>query len=254
MVTLRFFSFILFCLLVKGCMAVAEHQSDSMPVGHEQWDALLKKHVDDRGMADYRGFIRDSIALNEYLDLLKQHHPNKLNWSEAERLAYWINAYNAFTVQLIIRHYPVASIKEVAGRIPFVNSAWDVKFIQIEGARYDLNNIEHGIIRKQFNEPRIHFALVCAAVSCPRLRNEAYTAARLDEQLEEAATEFFNDPEKNVITPDSAQLSKILSWYSGDFASSDTSIRDYINRYSRTKLRENGVIGYKDYDWTLNGR
>lgn len=254
MVTLRFFLFILVCLLVKGCMAVSEHESDSMPVSHQRWDALLKKHVDDRGTVDYRGFIRDSIALNEYLDLLKQHHPNKFNWSEAERQAYWINAYNAFTIQLIIRHYPVASIKEEAGRIPFVNSAWDVKFIYIEGARYDLNNIEHGIIRKQFNEPRIHFALVCAAVSCPRLRNEAYTAARLEDQLEDAAIEFFNDPEKNVITADSAQLSKILSWYSGDFKRSNTSIHDYINRYSRTKLAENGVINYKDYDWTLNDR
>lgn len=252
MLTLRIFSFALFWIPVVGCTAVAEHQSDSKPVSHEKWNALLKKYVDSNGLVDYQGFLNDSLNLNEYLDLLKQHHPNKLNWTENERLAYWINAYNAFTIQLIIRNYPVASIREIAGKIPFINSAWDLKFIEIEGALYDLNNIEHGIIRKRFNEPRIHFALVCAALSCPRLRNEAYTALQLDTQLEEAAFEFFNDTSKNNITPEHAELSLILKWYSGDFISSETTLRDYVNRYSAQKLGANADIDYMDYNWSLN--
>jgi len=238
-------------MLLTQC-SVAEVQSDALPVEHELWDALLKKHVNNQGEVNYRGFIADSTALNAYLNLLSTHHPNKENWIENERLAYWINAYNAFTIQLIVRHYPVESIKDIAGSIPFVNSPWDIKFIEIEGETYDLNNIEHGIIRKRFNEPRIHFALVCAAVSCPILRNEAYTAERLEEQLEDAATSFFNDPEKNRISPEKAELSKIMSWYSGDFKNVAPSIREYVNRYSKVQISEKATISSMDYDWRLN--
>lgn len=240
-------------ILFTQC-SVAEVQSDAQPVEHGQWDSLLKKHVNERGEENYRGFIADSTALNEYLHLLSAHHPNKEHWNKNERLAYWINAYNAFTIQLIIRHYPVESIKDIAGRIPFINSPWDLKFIEIEGETYDLNNIEHGIIRKRFNEPRIHFALVCAAVSCPILRNEAYTAERLEEQLEAAAIEFFNDPEKNRITPQKAELSKIMSWYSGDFTDNATSVFEYVNRYSKVQMTEKTSISYMDYDWQLNAQ
>jgi len=238
-------------MLLTQC-SVAEVQSDARPVEHNLWDRLLKKHVNDRGAVNYRGFIADSTALNEYLYLLSAHHPNREHWNENERLAYWINAYNAFTIQLIIRHYPVESIKDIAGSIPFINSPWDIKFIEIEGETYDLNNIEHGIIRKRFDEPRIHFALVCAALSCPVLRNEAYTAERLEDQLEDAATSFFNDPEKNCITTEKAELSKILSWYSGDFKNAAPSIREYVNRYSAVQISEKATINYMDYDWRLN--
>jgi len=238
-------------LLFTQC-SVAEVQSDARPVEHEIWDNLLKKHVNDVGAVNYRGFIADSTDLNAYLHLLSTHHPNKEHWNENQRLAYWINAYNAFTIQLIIRHYPVESIKDIAGSIPFINSPWDIKYIEIEGKTYDLNNIEHGIIRKRFNEPRIHFALVCAAVSCPILRNEAYTAERMQEQLEAAAIAFFNDPEKNYITPEKAEISKLMSWYSGDFKDAASSVREYVNRYSKVQISEKATISYMNYDWRLN--
>lgn len=232
--------------LFSHCVDVDPVQSDSKPVSHDQWTRLLQKYVDGKGMVDYRGFMADSTALNKYLELLGNHHPNEKHWSEDERLAYWINAYNAFAIQLVIRHYPVESIKDIAGSIPFINSPWDLKFIHIEGETYDLNNIEHGIIRERFNEPRIHFALVCAAISCPRLRQEAFTADKLDTQLEAAAVEFFNDPTKNRITPQKAELSKILDWYGGDFTDVAPSLREYVNRYSETKLEENAEIELKN--------
>lgn len=241
-------------LLFVGCVGVDPIQSDSKPVSHAPWTALLQKHVDEQGKVDYKGFIADSTALNEYLALLSAHHPNDSHWTDDEQLAYWINAYNAFTIQLIMRHYPVASIRDIAGSFPFINSAWDVKFIAIEGQKYHLNNIEHGIIRDQFVEPRIHFALVCAAVACPKLQREAFVPARLDTQLESATIDFLNDATKNHITPERAELSKILDWYGGDFTDVAPSLRAYVNRYSATKLKEDAEIGFMDYDWALNAQ
>ena len=224
----------------------------SDPVDHKIWDELLKAHVDNKGMVDYKGMIADSTKLNKYLEMLSVNVPDKKVWSDAAQLAYWINAYNAFTVQLIIRNYPVGSIKDIAGGIPFINTPWDVKFIHIGDKTYDLNNIEHGIIRKEFDEERIHFAVVCAAMSCPPLRNEAYTADALNAQLDDQAHTFFNDPSKNQITANSAKISPILKWYGGDFKDKAPSLREYINQYSDVKIKEGVDIEFNDYDWSLN--
>ncbi|MCA1761540.1 MAG: DUF547 domain-containing protein [Cryomorphaceae bacterium] len=242
--------FISFCSV--GCTDASGVISTSEPVSHAIWDGLLKKHVNEKGMVNYKGFISDSLELNKYLAILESNHPNKANWGKDQQLAYWINAYNAFTIRLIIRNYPVESIKDIAGGIPFINTPWDVKFINIENENYDLNNIEHGIIRKDFNEPRIHFALVCAAVSCPRLRREAYTAAQLDSQLNEEAVYFFNNPEKNKVSAKSADLSKLMKWYRGDFKDAAPDIVTYVNRYSKTKMDSDADINYLDYSWELN--
>ncbi|HKL40494.1 MAG TPA: DUF547 domain-containing protein, partial [Cryomorphaceae bacterium] len=142
----RFLSFLISIFLVAACSGVGDVQSDSKPVSHSTWDSLLKKHVNDQGMVDYKGFINDSTKLNRYLDLLENNHPNEKNWTRDERLAYWINAYNAFTIKLVTKHYPVESIKDIGSsiNIPFVSTPWDIKFIEIEGKEYDLNNLEHG--------------------------------------------------------------------------------------------------------------
>lgn len=235
-------------LIFFGC-SNGKSISDAEPVSHNEWDELVKKHVTEEGHVDYEGFISDSVSLNSYLNLLSAHHPNN-KWSDDEQLAYWINAYNAFTVKLILDNWPVESIKDIAGGIPFVNTPWDVKFIEIEGEKYDLNNIEHGIIRKEFDEPRIHFAVNCAAVSCPKLRNEAYTADSLDKQLDDQAKDFINGP-KNEITANSANLSRIFKWYGGDFTDEMT-LREYVNQFATTKIGERVDIEFKDYDWKLN--
>ncbi len=237
-----------------SCNSVQNPQTDSEPVSHKQWTALLKKHVTDDGLVDYKGFAKDSGKLNDYLSVLSDNHPNADHWSKDQRLAYWINAYNAFTVQLVLRHYPVESIKDVVSgpNITFVNSPWDIKFIKIEGKAYDLNNIEHGIIRERFEEPRIHFAVNCASISCPKLPREAYTAAKLDQQLEAQAADFINDPSKNRISSDNIKISRIFKWFKGDFTENHESLQAYINQYTETKIDSDAEIEWMAYDWGLN--
>ncbi len=236
---------------ITAC-AVKKIQSSSQPVSHEIWNELVGKYVTEEGKVDYKGFVKDSVRFNEYLAILSSSHPNDSNWNRQERLAYWLNAYNAFTVQIVARNYPQKSIKDIKNGIPFVNTVWDIKFIKIENETYDLNNIEHGIVRPRFEEPRVHFALNCASVSCPRLRNEAYTADKLEAQLTDQAKYFLNNPVKNKITPERAQISKLFSWFKGDFTKNGKSLRDFINQYSEVKINPKTDIDYLDYDWNLN--
>jgi hypothetical protein len=246
----RFLGLAFTILIFLGSCKVSKKMSDSTPVSHDLWTSLLREYVSPEGWVDYPGFLKDSARLNQYLRLLSTAHPNDKNWSKDEQLAYWINAYNAFTVKLIVDHYPVASIKDIKNGIPFVNTVWDIKFINIEGYQYDLNNIEHGIIRKYFDEPRIHFAINCASVSCPKLLNEAYTADRLEEQLTAAAKGFLTDPVRNDLS--TYQVSSIFSWFRGDFKKKSGSLISFINQYAPQPLPENASLSFLDYNWELN--
>ncbi|MFK7954147.1 MAG: DUF547 domain-containing protein [Ekhidna sp.] len=222
-------------------------------IDHSSYNGLLQKYVNDEGMVDYKGLGKDRSKLKLYLEMLETTPPHK-DWTENQRLAYWINAYNAFTLELILDNYPVKSIKDIGSyiKIPFVNTPWDIKFINIGDEEYDLNNLEHGIIRKEFEEPRIHFALVCAAVSCPKLQNEAYTPKNLDAQLTKAAKDFLADPKKNELkNSKKVVLSKLFNWYGGDFTKK-LSLVEYLNQYSSTQLDKGAKIDWKDYDWALN--
>lgn len=223
------------------------------PLGHQAFDTLLKRYVDDDGMVDYRGLRADSLELEAYLTFLSKNPPQE-HWSEQEALAFWINAYNAFTLKLITDYYPVKSIKDIGStiQIPFVNTPWDITFIKIGEGFYDLNEIEHGILRKRFSEPRIHFALVCAAMSCPKLQREAYTAAELDHQLDEAARFFLADKRKNeFLNEQSAEVSMIFNWFGGDFTKKEI-LAEYLSRYAPLRLSSTATISYKEYDWSLN--
>ncbi|WP_370088822.1 DUF547 domain-containing protein [Ekhidna sp.] len=222
-------------------------------VSHASYDALLQKHVDDQGLVSYKELKSERQKLKSYLSILESNPPQK-SWTRDEKLAYWINAYNAYTLDLILEHYPVASIKDIGStiKIPFVSTAWDIKFINIGDKEYDLNNIEHGIIRKEFEEPRIHFALVCAAISCPKLQNKAYFPETLDAQLTKAAKEFLSNPSKNEIkSAERATLSKLFNWYRGDFNNNGTLI-EYVNQYAPVKLNKDANIDWMDYNWALN--
>lgn len=234
----------------SNCRAI-RRDTESKPVTHEAWDALVKKHVRQDGFVDYKGFIRDSNELNGYLRLLESAHPNDKNWTRNEQMAYWINAYNAYTVQLILRNYPVSSIKDIKKGVAFVNSVWDIKFIKIQGFMYDLNNIEHNILRAVYKDARIHAAINCASWSCPKLLGEAYTAANLDKQLDAAMRSFVNDPARNRIRADKAEISEIFKWFKGDFERGGN-LRDFLNRYSDVKITDKTDISHIDYDWRLN--
>lgn len=254
MKTISLLSIILF--VVSSCFAVNAPTSTAEPISHEIWNGLLKKHVDNKGFVDYAGFKKDQAELKKYLNLVEANAPGD-KWSKEEKLAYWINAYNAFTVQLILDNLgsKIKSIKDIGSKIkiPFVNTPWDVKFITIGDKKMDLNNIEHGIIRKDFNEPRIHFALVCAARSCPPLRNEAYMASKLSQQLDDQGVDFLNDSYKNQVSTKEAKVSNLFKWYGGDFKDKMPVI-DWINKYAKTKANKDASISYLDYNWELNGK
>jgi len=223
------------------------------PPSHQIWDELLRSSVKPDGMVDYKRFIQDKVKLDQYLKLISENAPDRNTWSESEQLAYWINAYNAFTVKLIVDNYPVKSIRDLgpALKMPMINDVWHYKFFEIGGIETSLDEIEHGILRKEFDEPRIHFAINCASVSCPSLLNEAFVAGKLESQLSKVAAEFINDPRRNKIAGDQAQLSSIFSWFKEDFTKRGTLI-DFLNRYSEVKMKPSARISYLDYNWKLN--
>jgi len=247
------FIIVLFLIVsVLGRSIEPNTNKSSTSTSHAIFSQLLSKHVDEQGMVNYQGFVEDSAELKNYLDLLASNE-SSTSWSEKEQLAYWINAYNAFTIQLIVEHYPVESIKDIGSliQIPFINSVWDIDFIQIGTKKLSLNNIEHKILRSRFNEPRIHFAIVCASISCPKLRNEAYTATSLDMQLEEQAIDFINDTDRNKTENSKIEISKIFKWFKGDFTENGNLI-EFLNKYSKTKIHPDAKISHLDYNWNLN--
>ncbi|NVK63498.1 MAG: DUF547 domain-containing protein [Flavobacteriales bacterium] len=244
---MKLFKFIVFPAILSLCSSLTFAQENKT---HETWTELLQKYVDSAGHVNYKGFIEEKEKFHSYLCALEQEAPQD-DWTENEKLAYWINAYNAFTVELIIDNYPVKSIKELGGKLFKINTSWDIKFIHIDGETYDLNNIEHGIIRKNFNEPRIHFAVNCASVSCPKLRNEAYVGSKLDAQLEDQVRYFLKNENKNILGTEKAKLSKIFRWFTGDFTE-NMSLVEFINQYSEVKLTEETELEYLDYNWNLN--
>lgn len=236
-----------------GCAGISPEQDGTTPPSHQAFDKMLKQYVDDAGQVNYKGFLKDSVALNNYLRMLENNAPNKKNWSKNDELAYWINAYNAYTIKLIIKYYPVESIKDIGSKIqiPFVNTPWDIEFISIGGENLSLNNIEHNILRKNYEEPRIHFAIVCASFSCPQLRNEAFEGKILEQQLTEQARQFLADNTKNKITSDRVEISKIFSWFKGDFTKNG-SLVDYLNLYAPITIDKKAKVSHMNYDWSLN--
>lgn len=222
---------------------------ESIVVDHSEWSKLLHKHVSLNGNVDYKGILNNRLALEDYLNTLSTNPPNP-SLSKNEKLAYWINAYNAFTVKLIIDHYPLNSIKDISDGLPMINSPWDIKFFKIGGVDFDLNTIEHEILRKQFDEPRIHFAINCASFSCPKLRNEAFEAKNLENQLQDQASDFINDSTKNQITDTAINVSSIFKWFKSDFTKNG-SLHEYLRLYN-SKIDPKNNIVFGEYDWMLN--
>lgn len=216
--------------------------TNAQTVDHSLWSSILKKHVSNNGNVNYRTLKSDSIKLKSYINQLSQNSPNK-NWSKEETLAYWINAYNALTIDLILKNYPVKSIKDIKN--PWKQRLWD-----FGKNNYNLDEIEHDILRNM-NEPRIHFAIVCASYSCPKLQNEAFVAEKLDLQLTKATKEFLADKNRNEITENNIQISKIFDWFSKDFTKNGSLI-DFLNLYTKVNISPNAKKRYKDYNWALN--
>lgn len=209
---------------------------------HSLWSSLLKKHVDPDGNVNYKGFKADIADLDAYLDQLSKKAP-AATWSKEEKLAYYINLYNAATVKLIVDNYPVKSIKEIPKR-------WKKKWISVGSEVTSLNDIEHEVLRKM-DEPRVHFAINCASYSCPKLLNVAFTPQSMERLLSKTAVDFINDKKRNRFENGTAQLSKIFQWFKSDFTKK-TSLLEYINIYLENPTPKGSKIEYLDYDWSLN--
>lgn len=250
------------CLLAPMLMApgiASAAECSTIDHEHGAWNALLQRWVSD-GRVDYAALQREGRApLKAYLkELSATCATDYEKWSREQRLAFWINVYNAFTVQLIIDHYPISSIRSI-GWLP--GAAFRRGFIPMPGLKeaiISLNDIEHGTLRTDFREPRIHFALVCASLGCPTLGNTPVRASDLNRQLDEQARSFLRDTSKNRFDPatNTLHLSPIFDWFRADFEVVAGSVPAYVARYlDDPRISRPGVrIEYTKYDWSLNDR
>lgn len=214
---------------------------------HQVWDGLLRQYVSSMGSVDYNGMKSSISKIKSYLTEMENTPPHS-DWSKDEQLAYWINLYNASTVYLIASNYPVVSITKLNGGKP-----WDNKFVKSGGKVYSLNEIENSIILPKFNDPRIHAALNCAAKSCPKLLNAAYSPSKLAVQLDAQSKAWVNDKSKNQLSPTKLKVSKIFEWYAADFKEAG-GVVGFINKYKNDKMMitPKAKISYLEYDWSLN--
>jgi len=221
---------------------IKEHVTIKKSVAsHADFNALLQKHVKN-GLVNYEGFEADDAQFDAYLDYLSNNAPSTSDTSN-DALAFWMNAYNAFTIKLIVDNLPVASIMDLDG-----GKVWDRKWINIGGKTLSLNGIEHDIIRPVFNEPRIHFAVVCAAKSCPPLDNKAFMGDTVDAHLERLTKSFINNPKFNTITESKVAISPIMDWYGKDFGN----VLAFVQKYATTRVSDKAKVKFTDYDWSLN--
>jgi len=222
-------------------------------VDHSGFDALLRRHVDATGNVDYDGLAKDAAQLDAYLEVLA-NAPALTSLDRNEVLALLINAYNAFTLRLILDHLPLASIRDIPA-----DQRWDARRWTVAGRRVSLTMIEHDYLRADFVEPRIHFAINCASVGCPPLRRGAFTAKDIDAQLDEQARRVHGDRRWFVLDTKTGtlHLTEIYRWYEGDFVQVAGSVLAYAARYSQplaARLEAGAAVAIEwiDYDWSLN--
>lgn len=242
-----------------GVQATAQRASMDR-IDHSGWDALLRRYVDENGNVAYTQWKQspaDTQALDRYLATLSAADPGA-QASRQAKLAFWINAYNAVTVRGILREYPTTSIRNHTAKVLGYN-IWDDLQLYVGGRAYSLNQMEHEVLRKM-GEPRVHFAIVCASISCPRLLNEAYTGERLEQQLVTNTQVFFANPGNFRYDAPRRQmhLSSILNWFGEDFGNGQAAqlraIAPYLpSREAQQAAAANGItVSHLDYNWGLN--
>ena len=274
---------VLFLLWGFGCSTnipvTVKEQSMEVPkfFSHENFERVLKTFVDDRGMVDYSGLRKDPSDLDKYYFLLSEYSPDShpgLFPTDQDRLAYWINAYNAAVIKTLLTYYPVDSVKDIKPPLPFFflprkSGFFLFQKIRIGGKDMSLYTMENRIIRKRFNDPRIHFALNCASLGCPRLRGNPFVPGALNQQLDDAAREFISekrnvgiDHEKETITLSSIYKwyrKDFIKWYQGIYPDEKATLLKYVSIYlsSDKKAEINETtraysIMFNPYDWHLN--
>jgi len=240
---------------------------------HDSWNALLNKHVvainhNHSTEVDYAAIKREHAQLKTYLDSLSAVTQNEFDaWEKPKQLAFLINAYNAWTVELILTKYPnLKSIKDLGS---FFSSPWSKEFVPLLGKTRSLDDIEHGLIRGsgKYNDPRIHFAVNCASIGCPALREEAFTATELESQLQQQTVRFLSDTTRNFAQENTLNISSIFKWYGDDFEqgfNGANTLQQFLLQYSdalklvpaqQKALRNNDMkVKFLDYSWDLNAR
>lgn len=276
------------CLLLL-ILGGSPRSSHALDFNHDAWDQILKKNVRG-GLVDYAELKANPQALAQYLNALGSVKASEYgSWNRNEKIAFWINAYNALTVGAVIENYPIrptfpASLRFPKNSIRQIPGVWDKLRFKVMGREVTLEEIEHQILRKEFKEPRVHMALVCASIGCPPLREEAFTGERLASQLDDQARLFFASPKKFRLNKDAGgasglpgpgivYLSPIFRWFGDDFkaayaspegfgarrGAAEKAALSFISRYlgesDRRFLQAGGyLVEYLDYDWSLNER
>ncbi len=250
-------------------MVLAQAADASFDHSYAAWDALLKKHVrwlpdNKQSQVDYQGFAPDRAALQQVLARWSAVTPAQFaGFNRSQKMAFLINAYNGFTLELILTEYPnLRSIKDLGS---LFQSPWKKKFFRLLGEERHLDWIEHEQLRPVYNDWRVHAAVNCASIGCPALRPEAFTATRLDDQMDDGMNRFMSDPTRNRYRDGRAELSEIFKWFGEDFQKGHRgigSLNDLVLRYAdalavpmpdRAQIRAGSVrIRYLDYDWSLN--
>ncbi|NIM17158.1 MAG: DUF547 domain-containing protein [Candidatus Aminicenantes bacterium] len=239
-------------VLVLVWFSFSAEAADKIDDLHATWDKLLKKHVKN-GLVNYKGFANDVKQLDRYLETLEKTGISTYN--REQELAFWINAYNAYTVKLILDHYPIKSIRKI-------DNPWGKRTWKAAGQTLSLDYIEHKILRKKFEEPRIHFAVVCASIGCPDLQSFAFQPEKLNDQLALAARQFFASPKHFYIKEDKntiiIHINKIFSWFGNDFGKTKKEraafMLPYLDKSTAEKLKQAKSLAFKylPYDWNLN--
>ncbi len=232
---------------------------NTQPIDHSLWDGFLQKYVRPDG-AGYNKFAYSSVTtadkgvLEDYIASLAQIEITE--HARPVQLAYWLNLYNALTVNVVLDHYPVSSIRKIRLGGVLSTGPWDGELIEIEEEPITLNAIEHEILRPIWKDPRLHYAINCASVGCPNLHDRAFTAANIEELLDRLATDFLSHPRGLNIDGDTITVSSIYQWFAYDFGNSESGIIDHIAKYApeqkAERLLQIGALDGSDYDWSLN--
>ena len=255
-------------ILLISILLILPFNAFAFDHSHKAFTNILQQHVKilNNGLeskVDYAALKKSPLMLNNYLktlsDVKKDHFST---WPEEKRLAFLINAYNAFTIELILKNYPVKSIRKIGS---IGSSPWKIKFIKLLGETISLDEIEHGMVREKgiYDEPRIHFALVCASTGCPALQNKAFTYDKLETMLEKGLVNFLSDKTRNRFNQkkNRFEISKIFKWYGGDFNPTYGSVKGLLTKYKRVLIVNKNDLGaaakatkikYLNYDWNLN--
>lgn len=228
--------------VIEKAKEVVKKPVDEMLVVSAAYDQWLRKYISPTGFVSYDKMKNDRTTLDDFCNLMNKTAPSG---SKNDKMTYWINVYNANTIKLILDNYPLGSIMELEG-----GKVWKKKWIQNNGKTLSLDEIEHEILRKKYPDARIHFAVNCAAQSCPPILNRIWKASTLEKDLEQQTVKFINNTKFNNLTTNPIQISSLFDWYKVDFGDPI----DYINKYSKTKVAAGTQVGYMNYEWKLNGK